>query len=323
MAVAAASRSESVSARRCLDTLDITVLAGGPGLEREVSLNSGQAVGDALRRLGHRVEILDINPAEMSALTRPCDIVFIALHGEFGEDGALQSELERRKIRFTGSGSAASRLAMSKPAAKARVESNGVPTPKYLVLDASNVTTVADRFPTPAVVKPVSSGSSVDTFIVRSKDQLAEKTRSLVSQYGSALVEAYIKGPELTVGVLGDQVLPVCQIRTSREFYDYHAKYIADDTEYLFDLDLPASLLRRVQELSLKAHRSLGCSVFSRVDWMVDEATIEPYFLEVNTIPGFTSHSLLPKAAARVGISFDALCQRIIELSWDRNHGGA
>ena len=122
-------------------------------------------------------------------------------------------------------------------------------------------------------------------------------------------------GPELTVGILGDEALPVCEIKTEREFYDYDAKYVDNSTEYLFDLDLPRSLVERVQTLSVEAHRALGCSVFSRVDWMVDANTLEPFVLEVNTIPGFTDHSLLPKAASRIGLSFDTLCQRIIDLS--------
>ena len=137
----------------------------------------------------------------------------------------------------------------------------------------------------------------------------------VVDRYGEALVEQYIDGNELTVGILGERALPVCEIRTKREFYDYDAKYIDDDTQYLFDLDLPTALLERVQALSIDAHRALGCCVFSRVDWMVDAATLEPFVLEVNTIPGFTSHSLLPKAAARVGMSFEQLCGRIVELS--------
>ncbi len=299
-------------------TLDIIVLAGGPGLEREVSLNSGRSVYEALIRLGHRVELCDIGPTDLSALERECDIVFIALHGEFGEDGALQAELDRRRIKYTGSGADSSRTAMDKVTAKRKFEHAGVPTPKFFAADKANVAKAAAQFSVPAVVKPVSSGSSVDTTIVRDAVSLDRSVRKLVSKYGTALVEDYIQGPELTVGVLGDRALPVCQIRTPREFYDYEAKYISNDTEYLFEIDLPADLLQRVQLLSLNAHQALGCSVFSRVDWMIDRKTMNPYVLEVNTIPGFTDHSLLPKSAARVGLSFDALCQRIIDLSLER-----
>jgi len=300
-----------------IEHLDITVLAGGPGAEREVSLNSGQAVEDALRRLGHNVERHDIGPGDLSALERPVDIVFIALHGEFGEDGAIQAILEQRGIAYTGSNAAASRQAMDKAAAKNRFVERGIPTPKYEIIDGRSVVGVESRFSVPAVLKPLSSGSSVDTTIVHTPQALRDMATALVERHGRGLVERCIRGPELTVGVLGHQALPVCEIRTRREFYDYQAKYVDDDTQYLFDLDLPPPLIERVQRLSLAAHRALGCRVFSRVDCMIDAATSEPYFLEVNTIPGFTSHSLVPKAAARLGISFDELCQRIIELSLD------
>ena len=296
-------------------TLDITVLAGGPGVEREVSLSSGRAVYEALARLGHRVTLCDIDPDDLSALDKPADIVFIALHGEFGEDGGLQAQLDARSLRYCGSGAGASRTAMNKAEAKRCFGNAGIPTPPGEVVDRSGLADVASRFRGPVVVKPVASGSSVDTTIARTPDGLRIAVEELVEKYDQALVERYVTGPELTVGILGELALPVCQIRTKREFYDYEAKYIDDDTQYLFDLELPPALLERVQALSLAAHRVLGCSVFSRVDWMVDARTLEPYVLEVNTIPGFTSHSLLPKAAARVGLSFDQLCQRIVKLS--------
>ncbi len=295
--------------------LDVTVLAGGPGAEREVSLNSGRAVFEALQRLGHRVILRDIGPDDFSALEPRADVIFIALHGEFGEDGTLQAELDARGLSYCGSGAAASRLAMHKLEAKRRFERAGIPTPLYEVANEANLAAVTSRFQVPAVVKPIACGSSVDTTIARSADVLQSTVSRLVEEYGEALVERYIDGPELTVGIVGDRALPVCEIRTQREFYNYEAKYLDNDTQYLFDLELPQPLLRRVQELSLIAHRALGCRAFSRVDWMVDAATQEPYILEINTIPGFTDHSLLPKAAAKMGLSFDRLCQRIIELS--------
>ena len=296
-------------------SLAVTVLAGGPGPEREVSLESGAAVYAALNRLGHCAVLRDISPADLSALDEPADFVFIALHGEFGEDGSLQAELDRRGIRYSGCGAEASRLAMNKVAAKRRFEAGGVPTPRYVVAVDGSSAKEWDAVGVPAVVKPVSSGSSVDTSIVRDAAALRGAVESVVRKYGEALVEQYIKGPELTVGILGDTALPVCEIRTTREFYDYHAKYVDDTTQYLFDLDLPVDLLKRVQDVGLAAHRSLGCRAFSRVDVMVDGATMRPYVLEVNTIPGMTSHSLLPKGAARIGLGFDQLCQRMIDLS--------
>ena len=299
-------------------SMRIVVLSGGLGPEREVSLNSGRAVHQALLRLGHTAVLKDIRPDDLSALREPADFVFIALHGEFGEDGTLQAELDNRGLPYCGSGALASELAMNKVESKRRFDRAGLWTPGYELVDQNNLDGLMLRFPVPAVVKPVSSGSSVDTSIVRQPAELREAAFQVVSKYGQALVERYIAGPELTVGILGDIALPVCEIRTRREFYDYQAKYVDDDTQYLFDIDLPESLLAEVQSLSLRAHRALGCGVFSRVDWKIDEKVFEPFVLEVNTIPGFTDHSLLPKSAARIGLTFDALCQRIVELSMSR-----
>ena len=305
-------------ARRKVEQLDITVLAGGPGLEREVSLLSGQAVSEALQRCGHNVIMSDIDPDDLTALDRPADFVFIALHGEFGEDGTVQAELEARDLPYSGTGSAASRVAMDKVLSKRRFVEAGLLTPAFEVVDRESLAGLASRFLPPAVVKPIASGSSVDTTIARTATDLTRAATDLIDKYDSALVETYIDGPELTVGVLDDVALPVCEIRTKREFYNYEAKYLDDDTQYLFDLDLPDSFLQRLQTLSLQAYQALGCAVFSRVDWLADRATLEPYLLEINTIPGFTSHSLVPKAAARLGLSFDQLCQRIVELSLER-----
>ena len=310
-----ASSLRTGSERLNLDHLRVLVLSGGPGMEREVSLNSGQAVHAALKRLGHEVTTRDIGPDDLSALDLPNDFVFIALHGEFGEDGVLQTELDARGLHYCGSDAAASRIAMNKVSSKQRFDRAGIPTPPFEVIDPTNISYALADIRMPAVIKPVASGSSVDTSIVRTSHALESAAHLVVDRYGEALVEHYINGYEFTVGILGDTALPVCEIRTKREFYDYQAKYIDDDTQYLFDLDYPAELLARVQKLSLEAHRALHCRAFSRVDCMVDRHTLQPFILEVNTIPGFTSHSLLPKAAARIGMSFDQLCQKIIELS--------
>ncbi|MCO6436951.1 MAG: D-alanine--D-alanine ligase [Phycisphaerae bacterium] len=296
-------------------TMNITVLAGGPGAERDVSIQSGRAVAEALSRRGHRVTISDISPDDLSALEHPADFVFIALHGQFGEDGTLQAELDRRGLPYVGCGAQASRIAMDKVLAKRAFEEAGVPTPKYVVIEQENDLAALSDFPVPAVVKPAASGSSVDTSIARDREALQTKARHLFRQDGRALIEAYIVGPELTVGILGGMALPVCEIRTRREFYDYHAKYVDENTQYLFDLELSPDLVERVQVVALQAFRALGCEVFSRVDVMIDRETQRPYVLEINTIPGFTSHSLVPKAAARVGIEFDELCERLVEMS--------
>ncbi len=305
-----------VSQPKAVQPLDITVLAGGVGAERAVSLESGKMVRDALRRLDHQAIMLDIHPEDLTALDVPADVVFIALHGAFGEDGDLQRILEQRNVVFTGCDSTASALAMDKIRTKNILIENGIPTPEFqAVLPAA--APCHDWLP--CVVKPRGSGSSVDVFIAKNATELDQALDQVVTQHGEALVERYVSGPELTVSVLDGTALPVCEIRTAREFYDYKAKYHDDDTQYLFDLDLPESLLARIQELSVRAFEVLGCRDFARMDWMVDRETLEPYFIEANTIPGLTSHSLLPKAAARAGVSFESLCQKVIELAVQRS----
>lgn len=311
-----AARSE-----RTVALLDVTVLAGGPGAEREVSLESGRAVSAALERIGHRVALCDIGPGDLTALDHEADFVFIALHGEFGEDGTVQELLDHRGIKYSGSGAAASRVAMDKVQTKRIFQQAGIPTPGFYEVNEETIDEAIGHLHAPCVVKPVSSGSSVDTFICHTDEAIRRAGADVVRKYGTALVERYIAGRELTVGILGALALPVCEIRTRRAFYDYAAKYLDDDTQYLFDLDLSGKTIQRVQEIAGAAHEALSCRVFSRVDFMIDGRTNEPFVLEVNTIPGFTSHSLVPKAAARVGIGFDELCQRIIELSMASHRG--
>lgn len=299
-------------------TLDITVLMGGPSNEREVSLESGRAVADALERMGHRVHRADISPDDLSALVEPADLIFVALHGAFGEDGQLQSILNDRKIPFVGSGPAASHLAMNKVDAKIKFVEAGLPTPRFEVVTRDEIVQIARFWQLPAVLKPINGGSSVGTTIEKNPDGLRKTLSTLIERYGCCMIEEYIPGPEFTVGVLGETALPICEIRTPREFYDYTAKYHSDDTEYCMDTDLSCTAVADLQAMSLKAHRALGCRDFSRVDWMIDARNNHPFILEVNTIPGFTAHSLLPKAAAWMGIGFDELCQRIVELALTR-----
>ncbi len=304
--------------RRVEQQLKITVLSGGPGSERAVSLKSGRAVAAALQSLGHEVRIADIGPEDLSALNAPADLVFIALHGAFGEDGKLQKILEERGIRYCGCGPAASALAMNKLATKRRFVDAGVPTPDFDVATAERLERIAQLRPLPVVIKPLAEGSSIDCHIVERREDLRPALSEVVESYGRCLVEDYIRGVELTVGILGSEALPPIEIRTRRRFYDYQAKYIDNDTEYLFDIPLPEEVLEEIKALSVKAHEALGCRDFSRVDWMVDTETNQPHALEVNTIPGFTDHSLLPKAARQAGLSFPQLCQRIVELACER-----
>lgn len=290
--------------------LRVTVLAGGPGAERAVSLDTGRAVADALRHRGHEVHVADIAPNDLSALDRPADIVFPALHGTFGEDGTLQRILEDRHVPFVGSGSKASAIAIDKVAAKELARELGMYTPPCEIITPANLQRKLTRLPMPVVAKPIREGSSVSTFIVRERAELEPALREILDAYERALVERYIDGEEITVGILGREALPPICIRPKRQFYDYQAKYQDDATEYLFDAGHPQGLLDDVSNKSLELYERMGCRHLARIDWMLDREG-RLWFLEVNTLPGFTSHSLVPKAAERVGIGFDELVERL------------
>lgn len=300
--------------------LKITVLSGGPSSEREVSLKSGAAVAEALRSLGYDVHIADIAPDRLEALDTPADVVFIALHGAFGEDGTLQRILDQRGIVYSGSGAEASALAMDKAETKQCFIHAGIPTPAFDLVDRDNQAKILESWSLPAVVKPLAGGSSVDCFVCGTHDDIGHALQRLIHDEGVCLIERFIHGREMTVSILDDRALPPIEIRTLRPFYDYQAKYLDNETQYLFEIDVPEETIARLQHLSLKAHRALGCRDFSRVDWMLCHETGEPYALEVNTIPGFTDHSLLPKAAARAGLSFPELCRKIVLQAW-KNRG--
>jgi len=307
----AAFKRSSAPAR----TLRVTVLCGGPSAEREVSLESGRAVADALRRRGHEVFVADIGPAELSALEHPADVVFPALHGPFGEDGTVQRLLAARGLPYVGSDARASALAMDKVATKAAVAAAGIDTPACEVWDAAALATRAEPgVPLPVIVKPVDQGSSVGTTIVRETAGFLPAVRLAVGQFGRALVEQFITGDEVTVGIVGGEPLPPICVRPKRQFYDYQAKYQDDATEYLFEAGYPARVFAQAQALSRRVFEVLGCRHLARVDWMVDE-THRLWFLEINTLPGFTSHSLVPKAAARTGVAFDELVERLVRLA--------
>ncbi len=295
--------------------LRVTVLAGGPSAERAVSLESGRAVADALRRRGHEVFLSDIGPEQTSALDVPADVVFPALHGPFGEDGTVQRMLEERGLPYVGPDSRASALAMDKAATKQVLAAAGIDTPAYEVWDAEALARRARPvLDLPVIVKPVDQGSSVGTAVVTEPAAFLPAVRAAVGNFSRALVEQFIRGDELTVGIVGRQPLPPICVRPRRGFYDYTAKYEADDTEYLFDAGFPNDVLERAKALSLRVFDLVGCRHLSRVDWMVDGGQ-RLWFLEINTLPGFTSHSLVPKAAAHVGIPFDELCERLVRLA--------
>lgn len=290
--------------------LRVTVLRGGPSAEREVSMQSGRAIAEGLRMRGHEVFESDIGPDNLLALDHAADVVFPALHGPFGEDGTLQSIMEQRKLRFVGSGSRASATAMDKVATKRIAQQAGALTPEYEVVTNGQ----APSFEPPVVVKPIDQGSSVGTTIVRNGAGLAQAIENVVRPYGRALVERFIPGDEITVGIVGEETLPPICIRPKREFYDYEAKYLVDDTEYLFDAGYPQPVLDEARRLSKRVFDELGCRHLGRVDWMIDRDH-RLWFLEVNTLPGFTSHSLVPKAAAHIGIPFHELVERLVFLA--------
>ena len=307
--------------------LDITVLMGGPSTEREVSLLSGTAIADALQRRGHLVTRSDIAPNDTSALDRPgIDLVFIALHGEFGESGEVQQLCELRGLPYTGSGPQASELAMDKAAAKQIFKRSGLGTPDWCIIEAFHSPEdyrrwLADEFPPPVVVKPVAGGSSIDITIARDKATRDEAVDTLVDKYGRVLVEKFVAGREFTVGVLGEQPLPVLQVVPTRDFYDYTAKYAdGSGTQYLFEHGLDEASVAALQAAALTAHRCMGCRDLSRVD-IIRHADGHLDVLDVNTIPGFTSHSLVPMAAAKAGIGFDELVDRIAAMAMKRSCG--
>ncbi len=299
--------------------LRVTVLAGGPGAERDVSLQSGQAVADTLRQRGHEVFLADISPADLSALDTPADVVFPALHGTFGEDGTLQGIMEQRGICFVGADSRGSALAMDKIASKQLVLDAGFDTPPYEIWEAAQPDhRDLPELEFPVVVKPADQGSSVATTIVEQPQAFRDALTAVFPHSQRALVEQFIAGEELTVGILADTALPPICIRPKREFYDYQAKYQDDATEYLFDAGYAPALLKRAQSRSLTVFDTLGCRHLGRVDWIVDRDG-KLWFLELNTLPGFTSHSLVPKAAAKHGIPFDELVERLVFMALEQS----
>ena len=313
---------KSVKSSIFVQPLDILVLMGGPSTEREVSLVSGSAVADALASCGHTVRRADITPNDTSALDGQApDVVFIALHGAFGEDGQVQRLCESRGLRYVGSPPRASELAMNKASAKDVYRSAGLNTPQSVLLERSYQSAARTEqlagLGLPCVLKPVDGGSSVDIVIAKDPLQRDAGVVKLLGKYDTVLAEQFIKGREFTVGVLGERALPIIEIRAKQAFYDYFAKYNDDSTEYVFETGLDEATTARLQGASLAAHRALGCLDMSRSDFLLDDQG-EIWILETNTIPGFTSHSLLPKAAGKVGLSFARLCEDLVKMALDR-----
>ena len=299
--------------------LNITVMLGGPSAEREVSLRSGAAVANALRSLGHEVTELDPRAPDWS-LPPGTDAVFLALHGTYGEDGTVQQQLDALGVPYTGCGAEASRVAFDKVLTKHRCINAGVPTAKFLTVETPQAPFPHD-LQLPLVVKPARQGSSVGLqFIDRKEDGLPALAEALRFDT-EILVEEKIAGRETTVGILDGQPLPVVEVRPKKGGYDYQNKYTAGSTEYFCPADFDAVTTKRIQDAALAAFKAVGGRDYARVDVMV-RPDGSPVVLEVNTLPGMTETSLLPKAAAAAGMDFPTLCQRMVDLALVRMKQG-
>ncbi|HYH43586.1 MAG TPA: D-alanine--D-alanine ligase [Burkholderiales bacterium] len=294
----------------------VAVLLGGPSAEREVSLRSGGMVLAALRRKGVDAHAFDPKDERLEQLiAQRFDRVFIALHGRFGEDGTVQGALEYLGLPYTGSGVMASALAMDKWRTKLLWQAAGIPTPPYELLSKeSDFAGVADRLGLPLMMKPAREGSSIGMSKVTSVEKVQAAYELALEHDDVVIAERFIEGVEVTAAILKGEALPLIRLETPRVFYDYQAKYFADDTRYICPSGLPAEEESRVQELAVRAFGLIGCSGWGRVDVMLDRAGA-PYLLEVNTIPGMTDHSLVPMAARARGLEFDELCLRILETA--------
>jgi D-alanine-D-alanine ligase len=297
--------------RQELKQKQIAVLMGGLSAERDVSLRTGRAIGQALQRCGYQIVEIDAGRDLPAQLERAgAEVVFIALHGRFGEDGTVQGLLELCGIPYTGSGVLASSLAMDKVATKKMLCYHGIVTPAFAELRQGDV--IADNLPDyPLVVKPAREGSTIGISIANDRRALEGGLAEAFRHDDLVLVEQFIAGAEVTVGVLDGQPLPVIQVVPKGGFYDYQSKYTPGETEYLLPAPLPEATYLALQEAAVRVFRAVGCQGAARVDFMVTDTDF--YCLEVNTIPGMTETSLLPKAAQAAGLSFDELVERILE----------
>jgi D-alanine--D-alanine ligase len=304
----------------------VAVLMGGPSGEHDISLKSGQGVVKALERRGWDVEPVVIpkllSTEQARAFTRlalhnsAADVAFIALHGPFGEDGTVQQVCEDLPVAYTGSGPEASRLGMDKVASRRRFEQAGLRVPAWAVLDGKRL--ASPRLPAgwsfPIVVKPSDQGSSLGVALVRTEPEFHAAVKAAAALSPQVILEQFVAGREVTAGVLGDDALPVVEIRPGEPFFDFKAKYTTGATQYLVPAPISESAAAAVQAAGLEAHRVIGCRYLSRTDIILD-AHNEPVVLEVNTIPGFTPTSLLPKAAACAGLSYEDVCERLVQMA--------
>ncbi|MEH6590092.1 MAG: D-alanine--D-alanine ligase [Halioglobus sp.] len=297
----------------------IALLCGGTSAEREVSLNSGATVFEALESLGYTVTRVDPAQANWIAQIQDSEFVFNALHGPGGEDGVMQGSLEMLGKPYTGSRVLGSALAMDKKRSKQLWQGIGLPTGGFETLTkTTDWQAVISRYGK-VFVKPACEGSSIGMSSASTAEELKAAFANAADYAGDVIAEQFIDGPEYTVAVLGEQTLPSIRMETGNEFYDYDAKYLSNDTVYHCPSDLNAEDEAQLSSLALAAFSSLGCSIWGRVDFMRDSDG-QFYILEVNTIPGMTSHSLVPMAAAAVGLDIAALVGQIVKLSWEECH---
>lgn len=289
----------------------IGVLMGGLSSERDISLSTGRLVAASLIKKGYSVVAIDVGrDLPQRLINEGIEVAFIALHGRYGEDGCVQGLLEVMGIPYTGSGVSASAVCMDKMLTKEILEHNGISTPKFSVFrkdEEGNPASV--RYP--VVVKPLREGSTIGISVVSEKKEIGPALNSAFQYGDSALIEEYIAGMEVTAGIIGDRPLALIEIVPQGGFYDFNTKTTGGMAEYIVPARLSAAVSKNIQDIALMAHKALGCSYVSRVDFRVDPAG-QPYILEVNTVPGMTETSLLPKAAGEAGISYDDLVEMIL-----------
>ena len=298
------------------EKLNITVMLGGPSAEREVSLRSGAEVARALRSVGHQVNELDPR-TEKWKLPKGTDVVFLALHGTYGEDGTVQTRLEELGVPYTGCDPEASRIGFDKFLTKQRCVAEGVPTARFVLVDSPAASWPMGWNP-PVVLKPVRQGSSVGLQFVERVSDWSKALAEAMRFDSQVLMEEKISGRETTVGILGEETLPIVEVRPKAGIYDYATKYTVGTTEYFCPAQFDEETTARIQKAAMGAFKAIGGRDYSRVDIMV-RPNGEPVVLEVNTLPGMTDTSLLPKAAAEAGISYPELCQRMVDLALKRN----
>lgn len=308
----------------------ILVLMGGISAEREVSLRSGKAVLDALLTLDYEAQAIDFNSSAIKDIIdyNP-DLVFIALHGKYGEDGTVQGLLESLQIPYTGSGVATSAICIDKVLSKIVFNSAGVPNAEYRILnthdlDAPNVLRdqIISNIGLPMVIKAATQGSSIGTYIIKDENEILSAIKNAFKYSRQVLVEKFIDGQELTVAVIGNnepQVLPMIEITSANEFYDYESKYTKGMCEHIIPARIGEECQAEITRISKQVYTLMGCQGFARIDFMLDKSGL-PFVLEVNTIPGMTEMSLVPDAARAAGISFTELIERVVKLGFESNY---